>query len=558
MSRRGFISINERKTLIAFLGVGILGFVVGLYTNSPRLWPSFLLNAFFFLSLALGAVVFVSIHHVSNAGWSAALRRIPEAMMTYLPAGAIAMLAIFFGRHSLYEWSHGLAATSEALKVKSAFLSTPFFFARMLIMLTLWVVFARLLWRESLKQDDDGSLARIQKSKKYGAIFLVVFAITFSLASFDWLMSLEPHFYSTIFAFYCFSGLFLSGIAAITFLVIMLRKRGFLPQISEDHLHNLGKLLFGFSTFWAYLWLSQYLLIYYANLPEETIFYIRQTSTPAWKAIFLLNLFLNWVIPFLLLLSRKSKRNESWLITASVVVLIGHGLDLYLMIFPAMGASAMIGPVDVALALGFTALFLKTFVSSLEKVPILPRYDPYLAESLSLHSFEPAGRASGWDRDANCALTLSTIAFAISFAVWGLVGALAPRFREMYGLSALQTSVLIAVPVLLGSVGRIPMGILADKFGGRVVFGSLLVFCLIPALGASFTSSYVSLIVWAFLIGFAGSSFSVGVAFASKWFPARQQGTALGIYGMGNIGQSIAVFGAPALVAATADWRVPF
>jgi NNP family nitrate/nitrite transporter-like MFS transporter len=535
-----------------------MGIIAGMLTDSTRLWPSFLLNAFYFLTLALGAIVFVSIHHVSNAGWSSALRRIPEAMMSYIPIGAAAMLGIYFGRHSIYEWSHGFEATSEALKVKSAFLSTPFFFARMLIVLALWVIFSRLLLKESKKQDEDGSLDHTRKSKKYAAMFLAIFAITFSVASFDWLMSIEAEFYSTIFAFYCFSGLFLSGIAAITFLTILLRKRGFLPQINEDHLHNLGKLLFGFSTFWAYLWLSQYLLIYYANLPEETVFYIRQTATPAWKTIFLLNLFLNWIIPFLLLLSRKAKRNQNWLMTAAVIVLIGHGVDLYLMIFPAIGASAMIGFVDIALAFGFTSLFLQAFVSGLSQLSLLPKNDPYLSESLSLHSFEPVEKSAHWDKDANRALALSTIGFAITFAVWGLLGALAPRFREMYGLSALQTSLLIAVPVLLGSIGRIPMGILTDKFGGRAVFGILLVFCLIPALGASFTSSYESLIVWGFLLGFAGASFSVGVGFASKWFPAKQQGTALGIYGMGNIGQSIAVFGAPALVVAAGDWRVPF
>src|SRR6185369_12191276 len=181
------------------------------------------------------------------------------------------------------------------------------------------------------------------------------------------------------------------------------------------------------------------------------------------------------------------------------------------------------------------------------------------AESLTLRSFE-AAEEEGMLRDkyANRALILSTIAFAISFSVWGLVGALAPKFREMYHLSAMQTSLLISVPVLLGSVGRIPMGILADKFGGRIVFGLLLCFCVIPAVGASWTGSYSALLAWGLLIGFAGTSFSVGVAFASKWFPAKYQGTALGIYGMGNIGQSVAVFGAPALVLATGDWRVPF
>jgi len=275
------------------IGVGVLGFLFGLNLDSPRLWPGFLLNAFYFLTLALGAIVFVSIHHVSNAGWSTALRRIPEAMMTYLPIGAVTMLLTFFGRHSIYEWTHfGIAQVNEALKAKASLLNTPFFFARMAVMLVVWLAFALVLWRESRRQDEDGLFEHTTKNKKYSAIFLPVFAITFSLASFDWLMSVEPEFYSTIYAFYCFSGLFLSGTAAITLLVVLLRRRGFLPQVNEEHLHNLGKLIFGFSTFWAYIWISQYMLIWYSNLPEETTYFLRRTEG-GWAILFYFNVIIN-------------------------------------------------------------------------------------------------------------------------------------------------------------------------------------------------------------------------------------------------------------------------
>jgi NNP family nitrate/nitrite transporter-like MFS transporter len=187
----------------------------------------------------------------------------------------------------------------------------------------------------------------------------------------------------------------------------------------------------------------------------------------------------------------------------------------------------------------------------------VPGNDPYLAESL-WHEPHDAPDPLAWSGEMKRALALSTIGFAITFAVWGIFSALAPKFVEMYHLSFVQKSVLIAIPVLLGSVGRLPMGILADKFGGRIVFGLLLLFCLIPAVGATLTTSYSSLLMWGFVVGCAGTSFSVGIALTSKWFPAAQQGTALGVYGMGNIGQSIAVFGAPALVAFTGDWRIPF
>jgi len=554
-----FVTNRECRFLLALVCFGGLGLLLGPYLDLYRFWPSFLVSAFYFLSLALGALVFLSIQHVSNAAWSTAIRRVPEALMTYVPVGAASILAVFFGRYTIYEWTHTLpTAHGTASHWKAAFLNSPFFFGRMLVVLVLWSIFVFLLRRESLQQDRDGLLEHTTRSKGYSAAFLAVFAVTFSLASFDWLMSIEPEFYSTIYALYCFSGLVLSGVAAITVSVILLRRRGWLAQTGPHHLHSLGKLVFGFSTFWAYIWLCQYILIYYANLPEETIYYIRRTATRGWTVLFLLNLFLNWVIPFVLLLSRNAKRSENVLLSACVIVLAGHWLDLYLMVAPAFGGSPVFGWVDAALLAGFAALCALTFLSSLAKAPLLPERDPYLEESLSMPPAELPENGLAWSGQSKWALALSTTAFGMTFAVWGLVGALAPRFREMYQLSSVQTALLIAIPVTLGAIGRLPMGILADRFGGRLVFGLLLIFCVIPALGLSLTHSYGGLLVWALFIGLAGTSFSVGVAFTSRWFAADQQGTALGIYGMGNIGQSVAMFGAPALMSLTADWRIPF
>jgi NNP family nitrate/nitrite transporter-like MFS transporter len=540
------------------LGIGIFGFAAGVYTDAARVWASFLQNAFFFLTLALGGMVFVCINRAANAGWDTAVRRVPEAMMSYLPFGAVAMLILFFGRNVLYE---GLRTTFEydgrPMVFKNTWLNPTFFFTRMVVFLGLWVLFAYLIRRESKLQDADGDLKHTRNIKRYSAAFLGIFALTFTFASFDWLMSLEPLFYSTVYAFYVISGLLLSGFAAITILVVLLRRKGLLPEVSEHHLHNLGKLVFGFSTFWAYIWLCQYLLIYYANLPEETVYYLRRMQTPGWKGLFFANVFLNWLIPFALLLPRSVKRSEGWLLVACTVVLLGHWLDLYVAIFPVFEHSAMPGLVDIAIVIGFVALFAQTFINALRKIALLPQQDPYLAESLWQEPRE-APDPLAWTSGMKRALALSTIGFAITFAVWGLISALAPKFVELYKLSFLQKSVLIAIPVLLGSVGRLPMGILADRFGGRVVFGLLLLFCLIPAVGASLTTSYLSLVLWGLVVGCGGTSFSVGIAFTSKWFRPEQQGTALGIYGMGNIGQSIAVFGAPALMVSTGDWRIPF
>src|SRR5262245_53166465 len=245
MTRPIFISSRVHKMVFALSSIGVIGFALGLYTDDARLWPAFLLNAFFFLTLALGALAFISINRVANAGWDTVIRRIPEAMMSYLPLGSIALLLVFFGREKLYE---GLRTTfgygNRVMLFKNAWLSTPFFFARMFVFLAVWVLLARLIRTESKRQDLDANLNHTRKIKRYAAVFLAVWCLTFTFASFDWVMSIEPLFYSTIFGFYVISGVLLSGFAAITVLVILLHRQGLLSEVHETHLHNLGKLVF--------------------------------------------------------------------------------------------------------------------------------------------------------------------------------------------------------------------------------------------------------------------------------------------------------------------------
>ncbi len=378
----GFISKKERNVLFALLAVGLAGVIGGLIF-SERFWAAFLLNSFYFLTIALGAAVFVAVNHISNSAWTSVLRRVPEAMMTYVPIGALTLFLIFFGRDVLYEWTHTTYSHhGHELVFKNAYLDTGFFFTRMFVYLAIWSVLIFLMKRESFRQDADGHLKHTDRSKVYSAIFLVLFGITFTFASFDWIMSVEPMFFSTIYAFYHIAGTFLGGTAAITVLIILLRRRGFLKEVGDRQMHNLGKLVLGFATFWAYIWLCQYLLIYYANIPEETIYYYRRTATTGWWNLFILNLFLNWIVPFALLLPRKVKSNENWMLMACGIVLIGHWLDLYLMIFPAFFQNAMIGLVDLALPVGFAALFLITFVRSLDFERLIPRKDPYITESI--------------------------------------------------------------------------------------------------------------------------------------------------------------------------------
>ncbi|KXK06963.1 MAG: polysulfide reductase NrfD [Acidobacteria bacterium OLB17] len=379
-----------RGILLVAFALGAIGSIAGLMT-SERFWFSFLQNSLFVLTLALGAVLFVAFKSVSNAGWATALRRVPEAMMGYVPIGGILLLLVFFGRYQLYPWTNPVPSAHEAglqLGFKHAWLSTPFFFGRMIVFLAVWSGLIYLMRRASFQQDSDGDVVHTKRRKAYSAIFIVVFGVTFSLASFDWIMSIEPMFYSTIFGFYTISGTLTSSAAAITILVIFLKKRGFLPAVGEKHMHALGQIVMGFATFWAYMWISQYLLIYYANLPEETIYYYRRTSSSGWMAVFILNLFLNWVIPFVMLLPRQVKMNAKWMVAACTIVLAGHWLDLYAMIFPAFFGSPIIGFVDVALTIGFVALFLLVFIKCIGCEELIPRNDPYLEESVEHEDLE--------------------------------------------------------------------------------------------------------------------------------------------------------------------------
>jgi len=279
---------------------GAAAAAIGLAVNPQRTWPDLLLNGFYVMTLALGGMVFIAIQYLSGASWSANIRRVPEALMAALPAASILMLTLFFGREWLYPWSRPGAHAGEI--ARSTYLSTPFFFARMALFVAVWTIFAYRMRRVSLQEDGDAGSIHHRRLVRCSALFIPAFAVSFSLASFDWLMTLVPHWGSTIFAIYTFAGLLVGAVAAVTLGVVLLLERGDLAGIvNEHHLHDLGKLLFAFSTFWAYIWVSQYLLIWYGNLPEETAYYVTRTGSN-WMWLFLLNLAVNWVVPFVVLM----------------------------------------------------------------------------------------------------------------------------------------------------------------------------------------------------------------------------------------------------------------
>lgn len=381
------LSERLRKNLLGATVIGLLASVVGLIVAPERAWPNILLANYYLMGLGLAGAIFIALQYVSNAGWATAIRRVPEAMTTALPVSALVMIAILFGIHTLYEWSHESVVAHDALlQAKSGWLYVPFFIVRTLVYMGAWLVLTYAIVRISRKQDVDGDLKLTFRNRKLSAAFLVVFAFTFTLASMDWIMSLQPHWFSTIFGIYNFSGLFLNGLATITVIVILLRRWGPLGKIvNESHLHDLGKLVFAFSTFWMYIWFSQYILIWYANIPEEVRFYTAREQG-GWLLFTILNVVFNWFIPFVMLLPIWAKRNEGLLLRICLIIMIGHWIDLFWMILPPFmeGSPTVflweIGPMVAAVA-GFFFLTFRT----LEKHNLLPVKDPMLVESLHLH-----------------------------------------------------------------------------------------------------------------------------------------------------------------------------
>src|SRR5438270_4412170 len=381
---------QRRAVPLVLMVVGALVAGYGLYSDPARTWASLLLNGFYFTSLSLSALFFLSTQRLTSARWSASLRRIPEAFSLALPVAALLMMVLYFGRQYLFPWTHpGIFANAPAIAGKVRYLQTPWVFARMIFCLVTWIIFALLFRRASLQQDrhPELSLKLHQRLTTYSVLFILTFALTFTAGAFDWLISLQPEWFSTMFAVYAFAGTFVQGIAAITLAVVVLKERGPLRHhVSEHQLHDLGKLLFAFSVFWAYIWTCQYLLIWYGNIPEEVTFFAKRTNGP-WLYLFAINFIINWVVPFTVLMSKGAKCNHKVLKTICGVVLIGRWLDLYLLITPSLWSAPKFGLVELSIALAYFALLYLLFTHNLARAPLTPMHDPVLAyERLHPHA----------------------------------------------------------------------------------------------------------------------------------------------------------------------------
>jgi hypothetical protein len=361
---------------------------VGYFTDRQQLFYSYLTAYAFWFTIAMGGFFFVMLHHLVNATWSVVLRRIAENLMISIPLMAILFIPILFGLKDLYHWSHPeIVAADALLQKKTPYLNVPFFIIRTAIYFSIWFLLTRLLYKASLEQDKSYSENQVRRFRKISAPGMILFAFTLSFAAFDWFMSLDAHWYSTIFGVYIFSGGLLSGLAFITLITIFLKTKGpFGEMVTTEHYHDLGKLLFAFTIFWAYICFSQYFLIWYANIPEETVWFSARWQG-AWKYFSLTIIFGHFVIPFFVLITQPAKRNQKVLITTAILLLIVHWVDLYWIIMPnLLTTGASLSWLDLAAIIGIGGIFMWHFARRMKAQPLLPINDNRLKASVEIFS----------------------------------------------------------------------------------------------------------------------------------------------------------------------------
>lgn len=385
-SAEQFVFPNKLKMAsYAMIGIGVIAMAIAFFTDKQRFWANYLLSNWYFFGLSMAGTIFIALQSVTNASWSVGFKRIPEAFGAYLPVAFIAFILIFFGLHDLYHWSHhGIADPSsehfdEIIAKKVAYLNVPFFLIRLVLAFAAWILFTNALRKNSLREDTEGGYAFLKKNKTISSAFIVVYAVTWAMISWDLVMSIDTHWFSTIFWVLQFASAWVGGCSAIAIILVLLRKNGYLKFVNDSHVHDMGKLMFAFSIFWTYIWLSQFLLTYYANIPEEAVYYHERFDN--FKVLFFANLLLNFVAPFFLFMTRDAKRKETGILVVGVIILIGRYVDQYLAIMPGtVGHHASFGIPEIGMFIGSMGLFLLIVLNTLSKHSLVPVKHPYLKE----------------------------------------------------------------------------------------------------------------------------------------------------------------------------------
>lgn len=368
---------------------GIIVSAVGYFVNADQFFFSYLTSFTFFVGLSLASLLLVMIHHITKSSWGTVIRRIPETFASDLWIWAIFFIPVILGIHNLFHWSHpelldpASPAYDEIIAGKQGYLNTTFFIIRQVIYFAVWGYIGRKLYKASVELDKTGDWGITTLMRKISAPSIPIFAFTTAFASFDWLMSTDPHWFSTMFGVYFFAMNFQALFPLLILLVLAFQKYDILKNtISQVHIFDLGAWFFAFTIFYAYIAFSQYILIYYANMPEETLwFYYRMQG--GYQYILLGTLLLRFALPFIVLLNRASKKNTSVLIFTSVTVLVMHYLELYMIIMPALNEGFSFSWLDLTTLIGIGGIFLGLFFKRFGQESMVPLNDPKMEECLS-------------------------------------------------------------------------------------------------------------------------------------------------------------------------------
>lgn len=389
---------------IPMLGGGavllLIGVLVGAFSSlGTRFAMGAYLTAFMFCtSIALGALFFVIIQHLCRAGWSVTVRRVAELIMSTLPMLGVLFIPIaatlFLGEGTIYKWDSAAWVAEHhpewAENAKGFFLTDWFFVLRSVLYFTVWIMLARFFYKTSRRQDETAEIRLTEKMQGFSGPAVILFSLTLTFASFDWLMSLEPAWFSTMWGVYIFAGGILSALASMAVLIFVFQKMGAMRQeVTVEHYHDFGKLIFGFITFWTYIAFSQFLLIWYANLPEET-FWFKYRQESGWEYISISLVLFHWLLPFLGTMSRHVRRRPGLMAFWASYVLVMHFVDMYWIVMPTIAPATLGGGVAGILCsllcmAGMLGLFIGWVLRTAESAPLIPVRDPRLQESLAFH-----------------------------------------------------------------------------------------------------------------------------------------------------------------------------
>ena len=358
--------------------------------GNRRFWSNLLVNGFFFFGISLGALFYLALHYATESGWGVVLLRIFEGIMSAMPIGIAVLLVVLivgsFGGHHIYPWMDpeytdpNSAHFDPIIFGKKAYLNLPFFWIRALAYFATFYLFLRWFKKKSRQEDREGGTESHFKMYRRGALFLVFFAVFSSTMAWDFIMSIDTHWFSTLFGWYVFSGIWLSGMIMVMMVTLYLRKRGYLPYVNESHIHDVGKWMFALSFLWSYLWFSQFMLIWYSNIPEEVIYFTERIEN--YKILFFGTFIVNFFFPMVFFMSRDTKRSAGYLIVIGLMIFVGHWFDVFNMVMPGtLFDQWELGLLELGMFMMFLGTFVYTVLRAISKAPLLQKNHPYLEES---------------------------------------------------------------------------------------------------------------------------------------------------------------------------------